>query len=305
MLSADGHGRPTVPCATASAAADESLAGTAPAATTWLVVEQHGAYGRQALLESGLPPTVGAFLSAPAWEGAKVILGRPPGRHAEPRPGHGTTVWCAHAPTGRAVSTTLTDARQLLDLDPASCVAGNLPEWPPAEPRFFVCTNGKRDACCARLGRAALSGVADPAVWECSHLGGHRFAATGVLLPWGYVYGRLTAADITAVLDDARRGAVHLSHLRGRSSLRPAAQVADVFLRTQRQLTGPEDVMVVAERQRSAGVIRVTLRAPNGIEVDVDVAKRGGAAAVVSCGAIPQQQHQLEVVASHSPAGGP
>lgn len=305
MPSTDAHASPTVPCATASVANNESLAGTAPAATSWLVVEQHGAYGRKALLESGLPPDVSAFLSGPSWVGAKVILARPPGRHAKPRPGHGTTVWCAHAPTGRAVTTTLADPRQLLDLDPAACITGNLPEWQPAEPRLFVCTNGKRDACCARLGRAALSGVADPSVWECSHLGGHRFAATGVLLPWGYVYGRLTATDITGVLEDARRGAVHLSHLRGRSSLSPAAQVADVYLRIRLRLTGPGDVVVVAERQRNGGAIRVTLRDPSGIERDVDVAHRGGAVAVASCGAIPRPQHSLEVIASRSSTGGP
>ena len=50
---------------------------------------------------------------------------------------------------------------------------------PTTAPIFLVCTNGKRDACCALRGRALMTSLADrhaESAWECTHLGGHRFA---------------------------------------------------------------------------------------------------------------------------------
>ena len=51
---------------------------------------------------------------------------------------------------------------------------------------WLVCTNGKRDACCARDGlpvARALAALRPDEAWECSHLGGHRFAANVALAP--------------------------------------------------------------------------------------------------------------------------
>ncbi|HEU5385864.1 MAG TPA: sucrase ferredoxin [Streptosporangiaceae bacterium] len=48
----------------------------------------------------------------------------------------------------------------------------------------LVCTNGKRDRCCAVRGRPVAAAIADATgwdTWESSHLGGHRFAATALL----------------------------------------------------------------------------------------------------------------------------
>lgn len=61
---------------------------------------------------------------------------------------------------------------------------------------MLVCAHGKRDQCCAVLGRpiaARLSTEFGDTVWECSHTGGHRFAPSMILLPTGYTYGRLSA----------------------------------------------------------------------------------------------------------------
>ena len=54
---------------------------------------------------------------------------------------------------------------------------------------------------------AALARVFPDEVWECTHLGGHRFAPTALVLPTGYSYGRLDqeldlggkGADLAAV----------------------------------------------------------------------------------------------------------
>lgn len=61
----------------------------------------------------------------------------------------------------------------------------------------LVCGHGTRDSCCGRMGAglmARLTAVAVPegvTVWRTSHMGGHRFAATFLLLPEGtsWAYG--------------------------------------------------------------------------------------------------------------------
>ena len=66
----------------------------------------------------------------------------------------------------------------------------------PPTPVLLVCTNGRRDVCCAVRGRPVALDAAAAApgrVWEASHTGGHRFAPTGVLLPHGATLARLDA----------------------------------------------------------------------------------------------------------------
>jgi hypothetical protein len=109
-----------------------------------------------------------------------------------------------------------------------------------------VCTNAKRDVCCAVRGRPVALGAAAERpgrVWECSHTGGHRFAPTGVLLPHGQTLARLDAARAVEVVDRAAQGELPLGAIgsaydRGRSPLEPAGQVAESFVRTELGETG-------------------------------------------------------------------
>jgi hypothetical protein len=108
-----------------------------------------------------------------------------------------------------------------------------------AGPVLLICTNSKRDVCCSVRGRdvALQSASQRPGqVWECSHTGGHRFAPTGVLLPHGQTYGRLTVASAVAAVDAAAVGEVPAMLLgamndRGRSHLHAAGQAAESMVR--------------------------------------------------------------------------
>ena len=92
-------------------------------------------------------------------------------------------------------------------------------------------------------------------VWECSHLGGHRFAPNLVCLPDGLWFGRSEAA----VAAEYERGRVALEHLRGRSSFPATVQAADHFVREREGLRGVDDLTVEAH----AGD-EVTLRGTDG-----------------------------------------
>lgn len=102
----------------------------------------------------------------------------------------------------------------------------------------LICTNAKRDVCCALRGlplAANLAGRYPDRVWECSHTGGHRFAPTGVLLPTGATLGRLDAALADAAMGspshDIATALLDRRVLRGLAHLAPLDQTVDAYAR--------------------------------------------------------------------------
>jgi hypothetical protein len=96
-------------------------------------------------------------------------------------------------------------------------------------PVYLVCAHGRHDTCCAVRGRevvAVLAGLAPGRVWECSHLGGCRFASNVVVLPHGLYYGGATPALVPGLVEATEAGHVLPDLLRGRSSLPAAVQAA-------------------------------------------------------------------------------
>lgn len=261
-----------------SAAVDEPLAGTAASARAWLCLEQPGPWGRDALTESHLDPVLGAELEKRAKaNGVRMLLIRRPGRHADtgraPR-----RVYLASTTPGAAwlEQAVVACPEELLELDFAALGAGRSSAFgvPVTSPLLMVCTNSKRDMCCALYGRPI---AAQLDLWECTHTGGHRFAPTGVLLPTGYLYGRLDlalAAQITS-------GAIVADHCRGRSCWSPAAQVAEVAVR--HDIGATADVLAVAAETAQL----VLIRHADGREWQVTLTERPIPARPASCGKSP------------------
>ena len=89
--------------------------------------------------------------------------------------------------------------------------------------RLAVCTHGTRDRCCAKWGFAVWreakrlydAGLSPFEPIECSHLGGDRFAATGVLFPGGSMYAHLDSADLATLLAAEAKGRIVPEHYRG------------------------------------------------------------------------------------------
>jgi hypothetical protein len=160
--------------------------------------------------------------------------------------------------------------------------------------------------CCAMRGRpvALESSLRRPGrVWECSHTGGHRFAPTGVLLPHGQTFGRLSGMSAVAALDAATRGQVPTqllgaAHDRGRSHLSAAGQAAESTVRHQAQepsLLALSTTAAPRPDQENAWQCRVSH--VDGRRWDV-VAMRGprGADLPESCGKAPVPTWQWSVV---------
>ncbi|RSN41029.1 sucrase ferredoxin [Streptomyces sp. WAC 04229] len=232
-------------CSTVSRDLDEPVSGTAPTATTWLLLEQPGPWGAKALTSSHLDPALGRTLEeAVKGTGVRVALIRRPGRHADRGTPVERRVYAAHTVPGNVWvhATTIRDPRRLLDLDFAALGRGDHRGFDSAldggphlgDPLALVCTNGKRDRCCALLGRplaAELAASGAAGVWEVTHLGGHRFSPTVLVLPHGYVYGRVQAHDVKQILHGAREGRIVVEGCRGNSAWERPGQAAELALR--------------------------------------------------------------------------
>ena len=202
-------------CSELSRALGEPLAGTAPYAPRWLLIEHSAPWGRNAVAEAGF-----GDLEARAKErGVRVGLVRRAGRSSARGRRRVFLVSCVPPePFVEVVAEPDPDAR------------GERLE----HPLYLVCTNGRRDVCCGRAGRELVRTLAPELgerLWETTHVGGHRFAPNLVCLPHGLVYGRLDLEAARGVVDAYEQGRVEPEHLRGRSALEPAEQAADVFAR--------------------------------------------------------------------------
>jgi len=128
-----------------------------------------------------------------------------------------------------------------------------------ADRYVLVCTNGRHDACCATQGRPLVRHLRTTAwadeVWECSHIGGDRFAGNLVLLPDSLYFGRCGPADAERVLTAHDDGRLDLESLRGRSTLTLVEQAAEHFARAELEL------------DRLAAVTGVTTTSPGRVSV--------------------------------------
>ncbi|MEU4033694.1 sucrase ferredoxin [Streptomyces collinus] len=264
-------------CATVSRSLDEPVSGTAATATTWLLLEQPGPWGAKALTSSHLDPALGRALEAAAeGTGVRVALIRRPGRHADPGTPGPRQVYAAHTVPGNVWlhSATVRDPHRLLDLDLTALGAGDHRSFGAAlggrphtgGPLALVCTNGKRDRCCALLGRplaTELSAAGVRGVWEVTHLGGHRFSPTVLVLPYGYAYGRVEADTVREALRGVREGRVVTDACRGCSAWERPGQAAELAVRS------------VAGEDR-AGVLRVVRTEDRAHRWEVTVAHTDG-----------------------------
>ena len=272
-------------CSVQSLARGDSPVATAAPVQRWLLIEQPGPWGREALTESRFDAAAaGPLARRSRAEGVRLLLIRRPGdrladsgrrwAYVDSRPGREGLWWSVR------------DSDEDLLTAPWDGSVGE----PASGPTYLVCTHGGHDACCALRGRPLARALPAPGpadVWECSHLGGDRFAANVLVLPHGFYYGQVPG-DGAELVAAHTAGQVVLPWLRGRAGVPPPGQAAQHFAREALGLLGVDDLPVVAVAQRTppgAETERwvVTLAGPDG-DVVTDVESRPSAAtALLTC----------------------
>ncbi|MBN9102642.1 MULTISPECIES: sucrase ferredoxin [unclassified Pseudonocardia] len=260
-------------CAVLARALDEPLAGTAPVAPRWVCLEHRGAWPRD--VGEHPDPAVAAFAARATASGWRLLLIRRPGRRCADAEGR---VYLTDTTPSVARTTRLTVAGPADLASVPLPTSGPLPGAVVTDPLLMVCTHGRRDRCCALDGRTLALAVGDADVWECSHLGGHRFAPTALVLPTGYLYGRLDVSSAVSARKAAGLGEVEPALCRGRSTWSPAGQVAELAVRAA---TGLRDADALAVVEGSS----IGVHAKDGRSWNVDVEPDDGPTRPASCGA--------------------
>ncbi|WP_374010202.1 sucrase ferredoxin [Leifsonia sp. LS-T14] len=275
-----------LPCSDRALERGDPLPGTAGFGERWLLVEIESGWGRHAFFDSALDPALGARIVARAEAAGLRPLAirrtrlRAPLRRdqtswrwalVDSRPGTESIRW------GR-----VDDPVELLTLP----LDGSVGE-PSEAPVYAVCTHARHDQCCAVRGRPvveALAAAHPELTWECSHLGGDRFAATMVVFPHGLLYGRVRADEAATIVKRHAEGRVVPELLRGRTALTTVAQAAEAFARAE---TGDDRIdafRVVTEHAHPHGW---TVALANGADrLTVEVGERLSDAMLSTCAAV-------------------
>ena len=273
-------------CADAAEARSEPLYGTASQVRRWLLLEHPGSWGSDALSQSNLPQHLELSRRAGA-AGIRIVLIRRGVRFSAA----GRRCFFLRTEEGSLYQSTMMLDRvdDLLDIDLTPLGDGRSiaeAEDHPA-PLFLVCTHGKHDACCSIRGnQVSRVARAEPRwdAWECSHIGGDRFAANVVCFPHGLYYGRVLPDNVVGLMNGYAQARLSLEHFRGRCVHSFTVQAAEYFAR--RAIDNIEiDALSLSHFDRTADEVAVTFAMRNGRRVEVLVRVSQTSDYQLTCGA--------------------
>ena len=227
-------------CAVAARDRAEPIFATASQVRRWLLIEVRGAWGRDAVVDSDLARYApGGWRRRLQDEQIRVIAVR---RDLDRTSQDPLQMFYVDADHGRAWRRTVATLRRAVDAAAELPIVGEADPWlPHVHPLVLVCTNGRHDPCCATFGRPLARVLREGAqrddVWECSHIGGDRFAANIVILPEGLYFGRCDGDSAKRLIADYHDGAILLDNYRGRSVLGFYDQAAEFFVRRELGVT--------------------------------------------------------------------
>jgi hypothetical protein len=265
-------------CSVVSSQSGEPLAATASRVDHWLLLEYRGAWEREPLAASKLPPELKEHLRSQlaALARSRLLFVGKPGRYLQT--GSGAFLGRSRPGAERLVDLKLEHPHDLLGVDLTAALEGTGPNAETVEtPLYVVCAHGKRDRCCALYGRPlydALRHETAPArVWQSTHVGGDRFAGNVVVLPHGLYYGRVRPEEAGRLVAATNAGQIDLAHYRGRSAYPFPVQAAEQALRESAGLVGIDDLRLAGVERSPDGGRLVRFGTPDGAVHELAVAE--------------------------------
>lgn len=268
----------------------EPLPGTAKPGSVYVLFEWPEAWPRDVMGDAALGEELTAKL-APMLEahGATLLLIRHPTREGRHITDH--HLYLVFADEAVAEVKHIDSPDELLELDLSG--PGRNGAERRERPLLLICTHAKRDRCCAVKGRPLVNelharhpfGPGNDVVWETSHIKGHRFAPTMLLMPWAYSFGRMNIEATDAMLADASEGLYFVPGNRGRGTLGPAEQVAELAVAAEVPGARYGQFEVAASGGDSAQVTDTA----SGQVYEVRLEQRPVSGVVDSCGKAPKE----------------
>ncbi len=303
----------TMTCAEESRAVSETLAGTFKPADTFFLIESslpdYGGWNGEAVKSAAtggpFAPILAHLQSAPR---TKVLFIRRPQSQAL-----NFYIALTNQAAPRIYQASLAAYDELLQLDISSLAADETPringrDLDEIDELYIVCTNGRHDPCCAAHGAPVYHELVAQAgaerVWQTTHIGGHRMAATLIAFPQGIVYGHVDPPDVEALVTNQRAGYLLAHKYRGRgayaghaldAAAHQAVGAAEAVIRERARQYRLDDLrlqevqVLGADRQRVA-----FLDADGGLHC-AEVTTGLSAPRLTSCGDAPKPMPQHEV----------
>jgi hypothetical protein len=270
-------------CSEVSRDAGEAVAATASRVDHWILFEYRGLWAPDALEGSALRDDIKRYLAEQrdARPHTKLLFIR----RTERREAAELRVYLARTKE-RSGDVYRLDLERYEDVLEYDLVSG--PGTRISHPLLLVCTHGKHDRCCARYGRPLFETLCEQVepewVWQCSHVGGDRFAGNLVCLPQGAYFGRVGRDDVWPLVDAYLVGKIRMENYRGRSCHTFVVQAAERAVRAETGLTAFDEVAFVSvERAGAARWVVHVLAAPTGEVHRVEVVLGRGPLEYLTC----------------------
>src|ERR1041384_5679553 len=266
-------------CSELSRQRGEPRYGTASIGDVWLLVEYPFGWGAQAFHDSALTTEVKAQLTAALTSIPRarlLFIKQDPPRRQQIK----FFVVRSRPREPFIAEFTLAAYDELLQLDIAAAASGDVNSTGVrrSETLFLVCTHGRRDKCCAKFGYLLYKNLragGEAHVWQSSHVGGDRFAANLVCFPHGLFYAHVTDTDAQSILKAYRERRLLLDKFRGRACYPHAVQAAEYFVRAESDITGLDDLRLLARERIAAASWRIRFAAPPSRKLyDVTISSR-------------------------------
>ncbi|MGH7801926.1 MAG: sucrase ferredoxin [Thermodesulfobacteriota bacterium] len=227
-------------CSELSIKAREEMFGTVPRVDVWFLLEYREAWAEKAFPSSNIPENVKKHLSnyLESIPNSRVQLIK---RHDRSSDLIKFYLAVSDEIEPRLFEFTLSNHEDLLEFDIPKILDGST--FLRKDPLILVCAHGTHDTCCGKFGvpvyMEAIKHEKGCMTWQCTHLGGHRFAANLLCLPHGIYYGRVRAENVNSLINEYQNHFVNLENYRGRSCYSNEAQSAEYYLRMK---TGTKEI---------------------------------------------------------------
>ncbi|MYI42063.1 MAG: hypothetical protein F4063_09120 [Chloroflexi bacterium] len=300
-------------CAGESRAAEEMLAGTFKPADTFFLIESSlsdaGGWRHDTVKSAAKSGQFAGILrhlnTVPR---AKTLFIRRPSRADK----H-VFIARANQPQPQLFQAQLTEYAELLSLDMDGLAAGEAPlingrAMTELDELYASCTNGRHDPCCAAYGNPVyqqlVAHAGEDRVWQTTHLGGHRLAATLLAFPQGVAYGHLDPADAEAIVTNHRAGYLLTHKYRGRgayaghqldSAAHQAVGAAEALIRELTRKYHIDELQLQDVQMMADGGRRVRFVALDGAAYTAAVRSSLSPPRQTSCGEPPKALPQHEV----------